>query len=56
MRARGYHSIRNTGGHKVWGCPCGQHTAPPPNHREVTAGVVASIQKTMPCLSQLIAH
>jgi hypothetical protein len=42
--------LRNAGGHEIWGCPCGKHEAPLPNHREITAGVVRSISKEMACL------
>jgi predicted RNA binding protein YcfA (HicA-like mRNA interferase family) len=52
LRGAGCRPLRNRGGHEVWGCPCGQHTAPLPNHREITAGVVDSIQKMMPCLGE----
>ena len=45
-------SLRNRGGHEIWGCPCGQHTAPLPNHREITAGVVGAIIKQMSCLEE----
>lgn len=48
--ANGCQSLRNVGRHEVWGCPCGQHTAPLPNHRDITGGVVQSIGKQMACL------
>lgn len=44
--------LRNTGDHEKWGCPCGQHTAPVPRHKEVSAGVVKSISKMMACLEE----
>ena len=50
LRDNGCEPLRNVGGHEIWGCPCGQHSAPLPNHREVTAGVVRSISKQMACL------
>lgn len=52
LLAGGCRRLRNRGGHEVWGCPCGKHTTALPNHREITAGVVASIIKQMPCLEQ----
>jgi hypothetical protein len=36
LRDNGCQTLRNVGGHEIWGCPCGSHTAPLPNHREVT--------------------
>jgi len=50
LRDHGCEPLRNVGGHEIWGCPCGAHTAPLPNHREVTAGVVRSISRQMACL------
>lgn len=50
LGANGCTSLRNTGGHEVWGCPCGSHTAPLPNHRTITAGVVTGIETMMACL------
>lgn len=50
LRDNGCQTLRNVGGHGIWGCPCGSHTAPLPNHREVTPGVVRSISKQMACL------
>ncbi len=50
LRDNGCEPLRNVGGHEIWGCPCGKHTAPLPNHREVTAGVVRSLSKQMACL------
>lgn len=29
----------------MWTCPCGEHSAPVPRHREITAGVVASMRE-----------
>ena len=34
----------------VWCCLCGRHIAPLPNHGEMAAGVVASVEKQMKCL------
>ncbi|MGH3385342.1 MAG: type II toxin-antitoxin system HicA family toxin [Nocardioidaceae bacterium] len=50
LTANGCRPLRNVGGHEVWGCPCGKHRAPLPNHREITAGVVKSISGQMACL------
>ena len=44
--------LRSTGGHDVYGCPCGQHMAPLPRHREISPGVVKSIGKLMACLPE----
>ncbi|MFB9298644.1 type II toxin-antitoxin system HicA family toxin [Kibdelosporangium philippinense] len=45
-------SLRNSGGHEVFGCPCSQHRTSVPNHRTITAGVVRSIGKQMTCLPE----
>jgi predicted RNA binding protein YcfA (HicA-like mRNA interferase family) len=51
LAAAGCVEIRRSGRHTVYGCPCGKHTAPvPASHTEVTAGVLASIVKQLPCL------
>lgn len=42
--------LRDTGGHTVYGCPCGQHIAPVPRHNETTAGVIGSLIREMACL------
>lgn len=52
LRAQGCSPLRNRGGHEVWGCPCGKHTAPLPNHGEVSAGVIRSIARQMDCLTK----
>jgi hypothetical protein len=52
LNANGCTPLRNSGGHEVWGCPCGSHTAPLPNHRSITAGVVSSIESKLACLSK----
>jgi len=52
LRAAGCKVLRDNGRHTVWGCPCGKHTAPVPRHTMVTAGVVRSIIKQMPCLGE----
>ena len=52
LTANGCTSLRNRGGHEIWGCPCGEHTAPLPNHRETTVGVIRGIIKQLPCLPE----
>jgi predicted RNA binding protein YcfA (HicA-like mRNA interferase family) len=52
LRKNGCTSLRNVGGHEIWGCPCDKHIAPVPNHREITAGVIRSIRKQMDCLPE----
>lgn len=52
LRDNGCSVKRTTGGHDVWACPCGSHSAPVPRHNEISAGVVGSIQKQMVCLSK----
>jgi hypothetical protein len=44
--------LRNRGGHEVFGCGCGDHIAPVPNHTTITAGVVAGIEKQLACLPE----
>lgn len=51
LTAVGCVELRHSGRHTVYGCPCGRHTAPvPASHVEVTAGVLNSIVKQLPCL------
>jgi predicted RNA binding protein YcfA (HicA-like mRNA interferase family) len=52
LMSEGCTSLRNVGGHEVWGCPCGLHRAPLPNHSEISAGVVKSIGRQMACLDE----
>lgn len=49
LTAIGATELRDKGDHTVYGCTCGQHIAPVPRHKEITAGVVGSIQKQMAC-------
>lgn len=44
--------LRNKGGHEVWGCPCGRHIAPVPNHQMISPGTVRSIAEQMSCLKK----
>lgn len=50
LRAHGCKVLRDTGGHTVWVCPCGQHKAPVPRHTTISAGVCKSVQGQMACL------
>jgi predicted RNA binding protein YcfA (HicA-like mRNA interferase family) len=50
LRKAGCVTLRNTGGHEIYQCPCGSHAAPVPHHNEITAGVVNSIGNQMACL------
>ncbi|WP_084579096.1 type II toxin-antitoxin system HicA family toxin [Kutzneria sp. 744] len=52
MRKLGCVVLRDTGGHTVYACPCGRHTAAVPRHRQVSAGVVMSIGEQMRCLGE----
>lgn len=40
----------DTGPHTKWICPCGQHSANVPRHRDISPGVVADTIKRMACL------
>lgn len=46
----GSRPLRNRGGHEIWGCPCGKHAVPVPNHPTIEAGTIRSIIKFMPCI------
>lgn len=50
LLANGCRLLRSTGGHDVYVCPCGQHVAPLPRHRDISAGVVKNVGKQMTCL------
>lgn len=52
LKKQGCVSVRNVGGYEIWVCPCGQHSAPLPNHNEISAGVVKSIGRQMACLEE----
>ncbi|WP_198588244.1 type II toxin-antitoxin system HicA family toxin [Geodermatophilus chilensis] len=49
LEAIGATFLREGGEHTVYACPCGQHTTAVPRHREITAGVVGSIQRQIEC-------
>lgn len=40
------------GPHDKWDCPCGQHTANVPRHRDISPGVVDDIVKRLACLPE----
>lgn len=43
--------VRRTGRHDIYACPCGVRTAPvPTSHRKISAGVVRSLIRQLPCL------
>lgn len=44
--------LSDDGSHTKWGCPCGKHTAPVPRHKDISPGVVRSIQTRMACLPE----
>lgn len=50
LNARGCRIVRDTGRHTRWVCPCGEHTADIPRHRQVSAGVVADTIRRLACL------
>ena len=41
--------VREGGEHTIYGCACGRHQTAVPRHRDITAGVVGSIQKQIEC-------
>lgn len=50
LRANGCTPISEDGPHTKWVCPCGQHTANIPRHREVSPGVIRDTIERMACL------
>lgn len=50
LQATGCIVLADKGPHTKWGCPCGEHTANMPRHREISPGVVADTIKRMTCL------
>lgn len=44
--------LNDEGPHTTWGCPCGQHKAYIPRHREVSPGVIRDTIKRMECLKK----
>lgn len=49
LEAIGATVLREGGKHTVYACSCGQHQTAVPQHREITAGVVGSIEKQIAC-------
>jgi predicted RNA binding protein YcfA (HicA-like mRNA interferase family) len=41
--------VRDKGEHTIYRCTCGQHQTALPRHTDITAGVVGSIIKQLPC-------
>lgn len=41
--------LREGGEHTLYVCACGQHKVAVPRHREISAGVGMTIQKTIEC-------
>lgn len=52
LREQDCRSLRNRGGHEVWGCPCGSHTFALPNHPTTSPGVVRNAIKRLACLPE----
>lgn len=52
LREQQCRSLRNKGGHEVWGCPCGQHSFPLPNHTITSPGVVRDAVRRLTCLPE----
>lgn len=42
----------DTGPHTTWVCPCGQHTADIPRHRDVSPGVIRDTIGRLKCLPE----
>ena len=41
--------VRDKGDHTIYRCSCGEHQTALPRHADITAGVVGSIIKQLPC-------
>jgi hypothetical protein len=52
LLAQNCRSLRNKGGHEIWGCPCGQHTYALPNHAVTSPGVVRKATQDLACLER----
>lgn len=50
LTTNGCESVRDTGSHTHWVCPCGQHSADVPRHNIVSPGVVRDTIKRLACL------
>jgi hypothetical protein len=44
--------VSGGGPHTKWVCPCGDHTANIPRHREISPGVVRDTARRMACLPE----
>jgi hypothetical protein len=44
--------ISEDGIHTKWGCPCGQHTAAIPRHRDISPGVIRDTINRLKCLPE----
>jgi predicted RNA binding protein YcfA (HicA-like mRNA interferase family) len=44
--------VRDKGEHTIYRCTCGQHQTALPRHTDITAGVVGSIIKQLPCAAK----
>jgi predicted RNA binding protein YcfA (HicA-like mRNA interferase family) len=42
--------LSEDGIHTKWGCPCGEHTAAIPRHREISPGVIRNTIRDLECL------
>ena len=52
LRRHGCHITSEDGPHTKWVCPCGEHTANIPRHREISPGVVRDMIRRMVCLPE----
>lgn len=52
LRQHGCIVKSDDGSHTKWACPCGQHTANVPRHREISPGVIRDTIKRMACLPE----
>jgi predicted RNA binding protein YcfA (HicA-like mRNA interferase family) len=50
LKAHGCTVISDKGGHTKWSCPCGQHQAHIPRHKEISPGVISDTIKKLTCL------
>jgi predicted RNA binding protein YcfA (HicA-like mRNA interferase family) len=52
LRHHGCTLASQHGPHDKWRCPCGQHSANIPRHREVSAGVIRDTVRRLACLPE----
>jgi hypothetical protein len=50
LRRNGCRVVSEDGPHTTWVCPCGEHSASIPRHREISPGVVRDTVRRMACL------